>query len=121
MKLFEWLEQCTKEDKKVIYITLGTMCKWSRWEIDAIYDGLKKLGVRAVWSLRGIEFPYKEDSDFWTSNWVPQTEVLAHPAIKAGLTHCGFGGSCDFIFNAKPIVTYPHFGDQWPNSENLCA
>jgi hypothetical protein len=37
--------------------------------------------------------------------------VLAHPAIKAGLTHCGFGGVNEFINAAVPVIAWPHFAD----------
>ena len=75
-----------------------------------MYDGLKKVGCRVVWSLKGRKLP-EEDPNFWVSPWVPQVELLAHPALKAGLTHCGFGGTLEFIGAAVPIVAFPHFGD----------
>lgn len=37
----------------------------------------------------------------------------------AGLTHCGFGGTLEFIFAGLPILAYPHFGDQPMNAELL--
>jgi len=27
------------------------------------------------------------------------------------MTHCGFGGTLEFIAAGKPIVAFPHFGD----------
>ena len=37
---------------------------------------------------------------------------MAHPAIKAGLTHCGMGGTLEFINASIPSVCWPHFADQ---------
>jgi len=83
-----------------------------------MYDGLKKVGCRVVWSLKGRKLP-EEDPNFWVSPWVPQIELLAHPALKAGLTHCGFGGTLEFIGAAVPIVAFPHFGDQPANAVEM--
>ena len=47
--------------------------------------------------------------------------MLAHPAVKAGLTHCGFGGTLEFIAAGVPMVALPHFADQPPNAVELVA
>ena len=39
--------------------------------------------------------------------------------MKAGLTHCGFGGVLEFITAGVPIVALPHFDDQHDNAEML--
>jgi len=46
-------------------------------------------------------------------------ELLAHDAVKAGLTHCGWGGCQEFMSQGIPAVTFPHFGDQPKNSSIL--
>ena len=46
-------------------------------------------------------------------------EILSHPAGQAGLTHCGWGGTTEFIMAGVPMVTFPHFGDQPMNSTML--
>lgn len=50
---------------------------------------------------------------------MPQKELLTHPAVAAGLTHGGFGGTLEFISAGIPVVCFPHFGDQPGNSEML--
>ena len=37
--------------------------------------------------------------------------------MKAGLTHAGFGGTCEFINAGLPMLCFPHFGDQPMNSK----
>ena len=91
------------------------MCIYSQWSIDALYNGLKGIECKVVWSLRqnpeeSLVLP-KSDDSFWISKWIPQVEVLAHPAVKAGMTHCGFGGTLEFISNEVPFACWPHFGD----------
>ena len=36
------------------------------------------------------------------------------------MSHCGFGGTLEFINFGIPLACFPHFGDQIPNSELLC-
>ena len=45
--------------------------------------------------------------------------MLAHPAIKAAITHCGFGGTLELISQGIPTVVWPHFGDQHINADLL--
>ena len=107
-------------NQNVVYVSLGSVAIWQYWAIHAIYDGLKKVGCRVIWSLKDeFQIPQKDDPDFWVRPWIPQIEVLAHPALKAGLTHCGFGGTLEFIAAGKPVVAFPHFADQYPNAVEL--
>ena len=39
--------------------------------------------------------------------------------MKAGITHCGMGGTLEFISMGVPAVVFPHFGDQHVNAANL--
>ena len=68
----------------------------------------------------GVSLPADYDRDmFWVDGWVPQIEVLAHPATKVGIMHCGLGGSFEFIQTGVLALCFPHFGDQCTNAENL--
>ena len=53
------------------------------------------------------------------AKWLPQVEALAHPAVASGLTHCGFGGTLEFVNAALPVLCFPHFGDQATDAMNL--
>lgn len=106
-----------------MYVALGSYCILQKWSVEAIYNGLKKLGVRVVWSLKPncMEYlPVKDDPDFWISPWNPQVELLSHPAIKAGLSHCGWGGTMEYIQSGTPMVAFPHFFDQFKNADLIC-
>ena len=63
-------------------------------------------------SLKDLEIPKFDDPDFYVSPWIPQVELLSHPSVKCGLSHCGHGGSLEFINFGIPIACFPHFGDQ---------
>lgn len=51
-ELFDWVNKAQSEGKPVIYIALGSYCVLQRWSVEAIYYGVKKVGARAVWSLK---------------------------------------------------------------------
>lgn len=59
------------DEKTAVYISLGSQCKWNDWEFEAVYHGLKKLGVRVVWSLKNKKIPKVDDPDFFIHPWVP--------------------------------------------------
>lgn len=60
-----------------------------------------------------------QNPNFWVRSWLPQIELINHPAVKCGLTHCGWGGLTEFLGAGKPVATFPHFGDQLDNSNLL--
>ena len=70
------------------------------------------MGVKVIWSLRDKAIP-ENNPNFWISAWIPQVEVLSHPAIKCGLSHGGFGGCLEFINAGVPMVCFPHFSDSF--------
>ena len=63
--------------------------------------------------------PEENNENFWVREWIPQIEVLAHPAVQAGLTHCGFGGTSEFVSCGVPVVAFPHFFDQHDNAVEM--
>lgn len=79
--------------------------------------GLKATNARVIWGLKDTFKLPEENKNFWVKPWLPQIECLNHPAVKVCLTHCGMGGSTECISAGIPVVTWPHFGDQQPNSQ----
>jgi hypothetical protein len=51
-KLFDWMNNAHSNGTKIVYLSLGTMCGWAKWEVDAFYYGLKEIGCAVVWSIR---------------------------------------------------------------------
>lgn len=115
-ELFAWLNEAQENGEDVVYVSLGSIVKWQQWCVDTVYFGLKKLGCKVIWSLKNFELP-EENPNFWVRPWIPQVEILAHPALKTGITHCGFGGTLEFINAGVPVVAFPHFADQFGNAD----
>ena len=43
---------------------------------------------------------------------LPHLELMAHPSVRAVVSHCGMAGAQEALFYAKPLVCVPFFGDQ---------
>jgi UDP:flavonoid glycosyltransferase YjiC (YdhE family) len=66
------MEDAKLKGQKIVYLSLGSMCSWAQWEVDAFFHGCKKLGCRVIWSIKTPDMiPDKNDPDFWISSWVP--------------------------------------------------
>ena len=116
MNLYNWLEDALDKGEDVVYVTLGSICRWQKWSINAVYTGLKNIGCRVIWSLKDEWLEILDENPagnpkFWLSSWCPQIEILYHPAVKGGLSHCGWGGILEFVGAGVPLVTFPHFAD----------
>jgi len=108
----------------VVYVSTGSMAKLTQWQVEVVYNGLKKAGYRVVWSLKDDQqkfLPSRDDPQFFISSWLPQAELLQDPAVKAVITHCGWGGVLETLTAAKPVVTFPFFGDQPSNAKLLVS
>ncbi|CAE7438373.1 UGT2B14 [Symbiodinium natans] len=119
-ELHNFLRQ--SEPAGVVYVTTGSLAKLHDWQVRVIYNGLKKARCRVVWSLKGElqQFlPVADDPDFYISKWTPQAELLQDDAVKAVITHCGWGGTLECMTAGKPIVAIPFFGDQPENAHLL--
>ena len=53
-----------------------------------------------------------DEQMYWVDEWMPQIEVLAHPAVKAGITHCGPGGAFEFIHCGVVPLCFPHYATE---------
>ena len=112
-----------EKNEDCVYISMGSECTWLEWEAKAFAEGIEKLdklhreknnrGVRAIVSFRTkeIKWPVENSERFWVSDWTPQIELLSHENLKAGIHHCGLGGTLEFINSEVPALTVPHFGD----------
>lgn len=52
---------------------------------------------------------------FYTSDWLPQSDILAHPKVKIFVTHGGLMSTTETIYRGVPTVGIPVFGDQQAN------
>ncbi|XP_063921443.1 UDP-glucosyltransferase 2-like isoform X1 [Zophobas morio] len=80
------------------------------WMIDAILRAFAKIKQKILWK-------FEEDLNQLPENvkvmkWVPQQDVLAHPNVRAFITHGGFLSCTESVYYGVPIIGIPVFGDQ---------
>ncbi|KAF8041605.1 hypothetical protein BT93_A0259 [Corymbia citriodora subsp. variegata] len=51
--------------------------------------------------------------------WAPQFAILAHRAIGAFASHCGWNSTLESIWFGVPIATWPHYAEQQFNAFQL--
>ena len=125
--LVSWLDM--QPTKSVVYVALGSEAPLSTVQVHEMAFGLELAGVRFLWALRkpsGVPdnadlLPpgFKERTHgrgIVTMGLVPQTRLLAHAAVCAFLTHCGWSSTIEGMQYGHPLVMLPFFGDQWPNA-----
>ncbi|XP_057515033.1 flavonol 3-O-glucosyltransferase F3GT2-like [Actinidia eriantha] len=91
-------------------------------EVLALAEALQASKVPFRWSLRDHSRPllprgFLENVLAFGKivSWAPQSQVLAHPAIRFFVTHCGWNSILESITGGVPIVCRPFFGDQTLN------
>ncbi|CAI9296149.1 unnamed protein product [Lactuca saligna] len=115
-KLFDWLEK--QKPNSVLYVSFGTTTSISNEQIQEIALGLEKSEQRFIWVLRDadkgdifdeeevrkIQLPKGlEENGLVVADWVPQSEILAHPSTGGFISHCGWNSSMESITMGVPI------------------
>ncbi|KAI3512159.1 hypothetical protein L1887_19388 [Cichorium endivia] len=119
----KWLD--TKEPGSVIFVCLGSMSSVSTEQIFEIGLGLELSKVPFIWCIRNA----MEESERWllgyeervkdrgviVHGWAPQVLILSHRAVGGFVTHCGWNSTLEGVSAGVPMVTWPHFADQFLN------
>uniref|UniRef100_K4AJ62 Glycosyltransferase n=1 Tax=Setaria italica TaxID=4555 RepID=K4AJ62_SETIT len=91
--------------------------------------GLELAGVPFLWALRkptggvadadvlppGFE-ERTRGRGLVAMGWVPQISILAHGAVGAFLTHCGWNSTIEGLLFGHPLIMLPIYGDQGSNA-----
>nr|TKV91852.1 hypothetical protein SEVIR_9G124900v2 [Setaria viridis] len=121
-----WLD--AQPAKSVVYVALGTEAPLRVELLRELAHGLELAGTRFLWALRPpvgtdeasiIPGGFAERTGgrgLVTTRWVPQVSVLAHGAVCAFLTHCGWGSIVEGLQFGHPLIMLPTFGNQGPNA-----
>ncbi|CAD6215043.1 unnamed protein product [Miscanthus lutarioriparius] len=128
-EVLQWLDKQTP--KSVIYVALGSEAPLTAKTLHELALGLELAGVRFLWAFRkpaGMSAPGTDDDvgellpagfedrtrgrGLVFPGWVPQVRVLAHAAVGAFLTHCGWGSTIEGLVFGHPLVMLPFVVDQ---------
>ncbi|XP_071700222.1 UDP-glycosyltransferase 73E1-like [Rutidosis leptorrhynchoides] len=114
--------------KYALTVSLGSIARVSTQQVIEIGLGLELTNQPFIWCLRnkteeldkwfyeegGFEERVK-DRGLIVYGWAPQVLILSHRAVGGFLTHCGWNSVLESICAGLPMVTWPHFADQFIN------
>ncbi|KAI4299474.1 hypothetical protein L6164_032934 [Bauhinia variegata] len=122
-----WLDK--QEPKSVVYVSFGSLAALAEIEMLEIAWGLANSNHPFLWVVRpgmigGSEWLEGLPSGFVENlggrghivKWAPQPQVLAHPAVGAFWTHCGWNSTVESICEGVPMICMPRFTDQLVNA-----
>ncbi|KAI3517395.1 hypothetical protein L1887_16609 [Cichorium endivia] len=118
-----WLDQ--QAPKSVLYVSFGSLATLTREQLVEFWHGLVNSGKLFLWVIReDLVHENKVPSELkvgtkergYLVKWAPQEEVLAHRSVGAFLTHNGWNSTLESIVEGVPMVSWPFYADQQPNS-----
>ena len=120
--LMKWLN--AKKEKKVIYISMGSILALSREEILTILNSILGTDYSAVWALKtktedaliGVDI---DPDRIYITEWAPQLSVLSHKSIGMAILHGGSNGLHEALYNEVPPIVLPVNGDQFANAGRI--
>ncbi|MCD9645653.1 hypothetical protein HAX54_034715 [Datura stramonium] len=129
-RCIEWLDK--KPKNSVIYVSFGTVTTFSPEQINELALGLERSNQNFIWVLREKD---KKGNDVMTEKdvsktklpagleervgergiiareWVPQLEILGHPATGGYLFHSGWNSFLESVTVGVPMATWPIHSD----------
>ncbi|VVB09129.1 unnamed protein product [Arabis nemorensis] len=125
-----WLNK--RKPSSVIYISLGSMSLMEIKEVFEMASGLVSSNQHFLWvirpeSIRDSKFSNDEEllrkmvtSDRgYIVKWAPQKQVLAHSAVGAFWSHCGWNSTLESLSEGVPMICRPFTTDQKGNARYL--
>jgi polyene glycosyltransferase len=114
-ELADWLDA----QSSVAFVGLGTVTRLTRRHVHAMVEVARRLEGRhqLLWKLpaeqqRMLPPAAALPGNLRVEQWVPsQLDVLAHPNVKAFLTHGGSNGFHEGLYFGKPLVVRPLWAD----------
>ncbi|KAJ6643628.1 UDP-glucosyltransferase 2 [Pseudolycoriella hygida] len=107
-----------------IYFSFGSFANF--FQLD---KSTQQVFIGAMQKLSHIQFLWKVDdtslmkefpnNNVFISKWMPQQDILAHPKIRAFITHSGLLGIQEAIYNSVPLISFPIFAEQDYNAERI--
>ncbi|KAK9826069.1 hypothetical protein WJX74_009969 [Apatococcus lobatus] len=112
------------QQEGAVFASMGTAVRFFESEIRGMAANLVALERPVLWKLPQSELPgtmtlksLDLPSHVRNIDWAPQNDVLAHPAIRAFVTHGGANSLYEAAYHAVPIVTVPQqMADQRENA-----
>uniref|UniRef100_A0A336K257 UDP-glucuronosyltransferase n=1 Tax=Culicoides sonorensis TaxID=179676 RepID=A0A336K257_CULSO len=105
-------------EEGVVYFCMGSNISPSEMipeKRNAIIKGLSSIKQKVIWKWDHETAKEVDQYKFYSSNWLPQNEILAHKNVKLFITHGGLLGTTESVYHGVPIIGIPMFADQKMN------
>ncbi|WVZ99100.1 hypothetical protein U9M48_044449 [Paspalum notatum var. saurae] len=113
-----WLD--TKPAQSVVYLCFGSLTHVSEPQVRELALGLEASGKHFLWVVRAETWAPPEGwkervggRGMVVTGWAPQTAILAHPAVGAFVTHCGWNSVLETVAAGVPVLTWPMVFEQF--------
>ncbi|KAL8130669.1 hypothetical protein V2J09_019824 [Rumex salicifolius] len=127
-----WLD--SKPPHSVIYINFGSVATLTPHQVVEFASGLANSMQSFLWVIRpdlvgsiepgsasvAHEIVDGSQGRGMIASWCDQERVLAHPAVGAFLTHCGWNSTIEAIGHGVAVLCWPFFADQMTNCWFCC-
>ncbi|KAK1603653.1 hypothetical protein QYE76_027326 [Lolium multiflorum] len=123
-----WLDG--KEPNSVAYVSFGSIVHADPKQVMELGLGLEASGHPFIWVLKNPDHYGEAVREFLgdleervagrgmlIKGWSPQVLILNHAAVGGFVTHCGWNSTLEAIAAGLPVVTWPHFSDQFLNEK----
>jgi glucuronosyltransferase len=99
-----------------IYMALGSVVPeelMTETRKRMIIEAFSRLPQRVIWKFK--EQRSDIPANVKTVTWAPQQDILAHPKLRAFISHGGHGSLDEARLHGVPVLGMPVFGDQHAN------
>lgn len=112
-------EFLNKTEKKVVLFSFGTNMKSTDFkgnQLEIILSAMERLPqYDFIWKFDVKYLKRKLPTNIFVRPFLPQSDLLAHPKIKAFVTHCGALSTHEAIWRGVPMIGIPLYFDQHRN------
>lgn len=70
-----------------------------------------------LWKFDDDNLPIPAPKNLMVRSWLPQNDILAHPRLKAFITHCGLLSTYEASYHGVPTIGIPIYVDQHRNAQ----
>ncbi|KAG4952442.1 hypothetical protein JHK85_046309 [Glycine max] len=124
-----WLD--SQPSHSVVFLSFGSMGRFSRTQLREIAIGLEKSEQRFLWVVRS-EFEEGDSGEppsldellpegflertkekgLVVRDWAPQAAILSHDSVGGFVTHCGWNSVLEAVCEGVPMVAWPLYAEQ---------
>jgi hypothetical protein len=117
-RCIDWLDK--KPPQSVVYLCFGSLTHVSKAQLGELAFGLEAFEKPFLWVIRSETWVLPEgwkervgDRGLVITGWAPQNVILAHRAVGAFVTHCGWNSVLETVVAGVPVLTWPMVFEQF--------